>query len=138
MGGSRVLGISPNWLLNVLLEVSHVVLRVLDVLWEGSQSLLVADLRWVSDSERTILRLLGPEDNFVWELSVASVSGSPWVEGPVLLDGALERTGLVQDQLSSSLVVQASHVFLSLVSVLDVWDQLLEGAAMSASGAVLE
>lgn len=138
MGGSRVLWISPNWLLDVFLEVRHIVLRVLDVLRERLQSLLVAHLSWVADSEWTVLRLLRSWDDLVWELHVASVGGSPWVKCSVLFDSALEWTSFVQDKLSSSLVVQASHVFLSLVGILDIWNEFLERAAMSAGGAVLE
>ena len=56
----------------------------------------------------------------------------------MLTNAVLEWTGLVQDQLSSSLVIKASHVFLPLVCVLDVRYHFLERTRMCRCGAVLE
>ena len=99
---------------------------VLKILVVFSNSSIIPVFRQVTDSEGTVSFLLLHWNEFMWECLFRTVGFSSWVEAAVLLDAILEWASLVKDECSSSLVVQSSHVFLSLVCIFNIRNNFLE------------
>ena len=138
MRGCRFLWISPNWVLNIFLEENRVVCWIFSVVGECIESFFMAYLWWISNSEWTVTGFQVSRNELWWEFLITSIGGSWWIEGSVLTDSVPEWTLLVKNKLCSSLVVEPSHVFLPLICVFNVWDQLLERSRVGRRCAVLE
>ena len=98
-----MLGVSPDWFLNVLLVHHRVICGVLNVRSCWRQGFVVTSLWQVTDSECSVSILVLQRGRFRRELAVASVCLTHRVEAAVLLDAVIE--GTIHDQGSSSLVV---------------------------------
>lgn len=118
--------ISPDGAPHIF-KISNVIdQRVLCVRRILSDSLVVSVLGKIADFERTKAWWIHLVLGLVREVSIVSISLPVGIKGTMLEHRSGVRLRLVEDQSSSSLVIQFPHVFLSLVGILSVMALLLK------------
>ena len=118
--------VSPDRASDVFLVCNSIDQWVLCVWGILSDSLVVSVLGKITNFERTKAWWFHLVLGLLREVSISSISFPVRIEATMLENRGGVRLRFVEDQSSSSLVIQFSHVFLSLVSILSVMALLLK------------